>query len=54
MQNELTQEQVIDLAKPFIGMAQTIRDFFKDPAHEKAYREWYARKYGKEPPKDEV
>lgn len=50
---ELSSSQITNLAKPIVGMVQTIADFYKDPQNEKAYREWYIRKYGHEP-KDEV
>lgn len=49
---ELTPGQITDLAKPLVGMVQIITDYFKDPQHEKAYREWYIKKYGKEPEKE--
>ena len=50
---KLSSSQIKNLAKPLVGMAQTIADFYKDPQNEKAYREWYIKKYGCEP-KDEV
>jgi len=50
---ELSQSQISNLAKPIVGMAQAIQDFYKDPQNEKAYREWYLKKYGHEPT-DEV
>lgn len=50
---ELSQSQMTNLAKPIVGMAQVIQDFYKDPRNEKRYREWYLHKYGHEP-KDEV
>jgi len=53
MQVELTPVQITNLAKPFIGMVETLKDFYKNPHNEKAYREWYFKKYGHEPPKDD-
>lgn len=50
---ELSQSQITNLAKPIVGMAQVIQDFYKDPRNEKRYREWYLHKYGHEPT-DEV
>ena len=53
MQVELSPAQITNLAKPIVGMAQAIQDFYKDPQNEKRYRDWYFQKYGHEP-KDEV
>ncbi len=50
---ELSPSQIANLAKPLVGMVQTIADFYKNPQNEQAYREWYIKKYGHEP-KDEV
>ena len=50
---QLTQEQVTDLARPFVTMLDAIKSFYADPANKKAYREWYKEKYGCYP-KDEV
>lgn len=50
---ELTKSQISDLAKPFVGMVQAIKEFYQNPENEKAYREWHRKKYGVEP-KDEV
>ncbi len=36
---ELSQEQVNNLARPIVGMVETIADFFKNPQNEKAYRD---------------
>ena len=53
MQVELTPAQITNLAKPLVEMVQTLREFYKNPKNEKAYREWYFQKYGHEPPKDD-
>lgn len=50
---ELSQEQVNNLARPIVGMVETITDFFKKPQNEQAYREWFFKKYGHYP-KNEV
>lgn len=50
---ELSQTQIETLARPLVGMVQTITDFYKNPQNEKRYREWYKQKYGHYP-KDEV
>ena len=49
----LSQNQIEDLARPFVGMVDVLKDFYKDPQNEKRYREWYMKKYGHEPT-DEV
>jgi hypothetical protein len=53
MQVELTQDQITELARPFVGMVGALREFYSDPQNEKKYREWYLKKYGHEPT-DEV
>ena len=50
---ELSQEQVNNLARPLVGMAQNIADFFNNPQNAQAYQEWYLKKYGYYP-KDKV
>ena len=41
MGNPLSSSQVADLARPLLGMVDTILEYYKDPAHEKAFQEWY-------------
>ena len=50
MGNPLNSFQVADLARPLLGMVDTILKYYKDPAHEKAFREWYQKRYGHEAP----
>ena len=50
---QLTQEQVTDLARPFVTMLDAVRTFYADPINEKAYRKWHKERYGCYP-KDEV
>ncbi len=52
MQVELSTAQIETLAKPFVRMVETIKGFYENPKNEKAYRDWYLKKYGHEPPKD--
>lgn len=42
--------QITDLARPLVAMAQTIVDYYKDPAHEDAFRKWYRERYGHDVP----
>lgn len=46
---ELTPWQIENLARPLLGMISTIEEFYKEPQNERAYREWYFKKYGKYP-----
>ena len=46
---ELNPTQITELAKPFVGMLQTVEDFFKDPSVEQRYKAWHIQKYGFEP-----
>jgi hypothetical protein len=46
----MTPQQVTDLARPFVSMIDTIVSYYQDPEHEKAFREWYLERYGKEVP----
>lgn len=50
---ELSAWQIENLARPLVGMLSVMENFFKDPQNERAYREWYFKRYGKYP-KDEV
>lgn len=50
MGNPLSSSQVADLARPLLGMVDAILEYYKDPAHEKAFREWYQEQYGREAP----
>ena len=43
----LTPNQVKDLASTVAGISQHIKEFFDDPENEKAYQEWYLKKYGR-------
>ena len=42
----LTQIQVKDLASTVAGISKTIEAFFSNPENEKAYQDWYFKKYG--------
>lgn len=45
----LDTNQVNELANIFVGMADSIREFFEEPQNKQKYREWYFKKYGCEP-----
>lgn len=44
--NQLTLNQVKDLASTVVGISQVIEAFFSNPENEKAYQDWYFQKYG--------
>ena len=50
MSNPLSSSLVADLARPILSMVDTILDYYKDAAHEKAFQEWYRKKYGHKAP----
>ena len=46
----MDDRQTEDLARPFIGMVETILAYYQEAAHEEAFREWYKERYGAEAP----
>ena len=42
----LTSNQINDLAKTVASIEQHIKGFYDNPENEKAYQDWYFRKYG--------
>ena len=46
---QLEERQLTELAKPFVAMVDSIREFYNDPVNKEKYREWYLKKYGLEP-----
>ena len=42
----LSQVQVDDLARTVAMISDTIEGFFNNPENEKAYQDWYFKKYG--------
>lgn len=42
----IAEQQVIDLARHFVGIRSELEKFFADPDNQKAYQEWYRKKYG--------
>lgn len=48
----LTPQQIDDLARPLVGMADRIRAYYDDPEHEREFQEWYLKEYGHPAPKD--
>ena len=43
----LTQNQIKDIARTVASIEQTIVGFYNDPNNEKAYQDWYFKKYGR-------
>ena len=43
----LTTNQVKDLARTVATISNTIEGFFSNPENEKAYQDWYLKKYGR-------
>lgn len=43
--SQLTPTQIDDIAKTVASLQQTIIGFFSKPENEKAFQEWYAKKY---------
>lgn len=46
---QLDNRQITELAKPFVAMADSIKEFFNDSENKRKYREWHLQKYGCEP-----
>ena len=44
--SELTPTQIKDLARAVAGIEQHIVGFFDNPENEKAYQDWYLKRYG--------
>ena len=42
----LDEKQIMELAKPFVGMVDSLVEFYNDPQNQKKYQEWYVKKYG--------
>lgn len=42
----LSPQQVETLARGIVMIADRILDYYKDPAKEAAYQEWYLKTYG--------
>ena len=45
----LEQQQITELAKPFVTMLDSIIAFYENADNKKAYEEWYKSKYGSSP-----
>ena len=43
----LSSTQVDDLARTVAMISDTIEGFFNNPENEKAYQDWYLKKYGR-------
>ena len=43
----LTSTQVNEFAKTVAMISDTIEGFFSNPENEKAYQDWYLKKYGR-------
>ena len=45
--SQLTPNQIKDIAKTVASIEQHIVGFFNNPDNEKAYQDWYLKKYGR-------
>ena len=43
----LTANQIKDIAKTVAGIQQHIVGYFDNPENEKAYQDWYLKRYGR-------
>ena len=43
---QLTTVQIDDIAKTVASLEQTIVGFYDNPENEKAFQDWYFKKYG--------
>ena len=43
--SQLTQNQVDEIARTVASLEQHIVGFYDNPENEKAFQEWYAKKY---------
>ena len=46
----MTEQQVTDLARPFVSMIDTVRSYYQDAEHEQAFQKWYLERYGEKAP----
>ena len=46
---DLASSQVNELAKPFIGMIDSITKFYENPKVKKGFEEWHLKKFGRKP-----
>ena len=44
--SQLTPNQIKDLARTVASLSQTIVGFYDNPDNEKAFQDWYFKKYG--------
>ena len=44
--SQLSSNQIDDIARTVAGLEQKIIGFYSNPENEKAYQDWYLRKYG--------
>lgn len=44
--SQLTQSQIEDLARTVASINQTLVGFYDNPENEKAFQDWYFKKYG--------
>lgn len=43
----LTQNQIKDIARTVAGISKAIESFYSNPENEKAFQDWYVKKYGR-------
>lgn len=46
---ELAPGTVAFIARQILSMRSQIEKFYEDPKNQKGFREWYRKKYGREP-----
>lgn len=45
----LSDTQINELAQPFANMLNSLQNFYDNPQNKEKYKEWYVKKYGREP-----
>ena len=45
--SQMTSSQIDDIARTLASIDQTIVGFFDNPDNEKAFQDWYFKKYGR-------
>ena len=49
----MTDAEILEsLARHTARMEEKIEDYYKNPAHERDFQEWYLKKFGHPAPKD--
>ena len=45
--SQLTHNQINDIARTVAGIEQHLKGFYDNPENEKAYQDWYLKRYGR-------